>query len=147
MMTDGSAAPPPSPVHQLTVRIYFEDTDAFGVVYHASYLRFAERARTEMMRGIGFDHKHLMSENGVAFVVRRCEVDFLAPARIDDLLTVETRATSVKCATIELLQTILRDGREIARLRVLLACMKPEGRAVRIPKAIMAAFAPLVGED
>ena len=70
--------------HWLAVRVYYEDTDAVGVVYHASYLRFAERARTEMMRCLGLEHSVLKARLGLSFTVRRCVVDYLAPARLDD---------------------------------------------------------------
>ena len=73
-------------VHHHPLRVYYEDTDAGGVVYYANYLKFAERARTEMLRDLGIDHSELMDNEGVAFAVRHCTMDFLAPARLDDVL-------------------------------------------------------------
>ena len=77
--------------HRFPVRVYYEDTDAAGVVYYANYLKFAERARTEMMRAAGADHAGLAAAHGVALTVRRCEIDYLRPARLDDLIEGETR--------------------------------------------------------
>ncbi|MGH7094988.1 MAG: YbgC/FadM family acyl-CoA thioesterase, partial [Stellaceae bacterium] len=74
--------------HRFPVRVYYEDTDAGGVVYHANYLRFAERARTELLRSIGFSHSRSHAESGIRFVVRRCMVEYRAAARLDDALTV-----------------------------------------------------------
>ena len=82
-------------VHRLPLRVYYEDTDAGGIVYHAGYLRFAERARTEMLRCLGCDHATLRAL-GLIFAVRRCMADFLAPARLDDRLVVETRLAAAR---------------------------------------------------
>ena len=84
-MTDAVTA------HVYPVRVYYEDTDAGGVVYHSNYLRFAERARTELLREAGIDHVTLMTENGLMFAVRRCEAEYVKPARLDDALEVRTR--------------------------------------------------------
>jgi acyl-CoA thioester hydrolase len=72
--------------HRIAIRVYYEDTDAAGIVYHAAYLAFAERARTEMLRRLGLDHRTLRARFGVVFTVRRCLVEYRAPARLDDLL-------------------------------------------------------------
>ena len=80
-------------VHRFPVRVYYEDTDAGGIVYHSNYLNFAERARTEMMRGFGLDHLRLKAEQNLLFAVRSCEIDFRRPARLEDLL--ELRSTLV----------------------------------------------------
>src|ERR1700735_3643878 len=89
-MSGNAAAIPPDGRHRYAVRVYYEDTDAGGVAYHASYLRFAERARTEALRDLGIPHADLLQRFTLMFVVRRIEVDYLRPARLDDSLTVVT---------------------------------------------------------
>ncbi len=126
--------------HIYAIRVYYEDTDAGGVVYYANYLRFAERARTEFMREAGADHAGMLRETGLSFFVRRCEVDYLKPARLDDLLQVETQITTVGGASLEALQTVKRDGEDLARLKVKLACLNQAGRPARLPERIHAAL-------
>jgi acyl-CoA thioester hydrolase len=137
------AATSPEPVHRLAVRVYYEDTDAGGIVYHASYLRFAERARTELLRELGLDHRRLLDEHGLIFAVRRCTVDFLAPARLDDLLEVETRLARRGGASLDLVQEVLAGRRLLARLAVRLALLDRRHRAARMPPALAATFQPL----
>ncbi|MEX2009332.1 MAG: tol-pal system-associated acyl-CoA thioesterase [Dongiaceae bacterium] len=127
--------------HRFPVRVYYEDTDAAGVVYYANYLKFAERARTEMMRAAGADHAGLAADRGVVFAVRRCEIDYLRPARLDDLLEVETRILEIGGAAVDGEQVVSRDGVELARLRVRLACVDEAGRATRLPAPLRAALA------
>ena len=86
---------PPDGRHRYALRVYYEDTDAAGVVYHANYLRFAERARTEALRDLGIPHAELLREHGVMFMVRRVEVDYLRPARLDESLAVITEPLAV----------------------------------------------------
>lgn len=121
-------------VHIFQVRVYYEDTDAGGVVYYANYLKFAERARSEMLRALGVDNMRLAQEHDVAFAVRRCEADYMKPARLDDLLDVATRLIEVGGASLTAEQTIRRDGVDLVRLRVELACMNSAGRPARMPK-------------
>lgn len=123
------------------IRVYYEDTDAGGVVYHAGYLRFAERARTEMLRSLGLDHVRLLADHGVIFAVRRCEVDFLQPARLDDLLDVSTRIARQGGASLDLIQEIGRAGTLIARLAIRLALIDRRGRAARLPAVLRHAIA------
>src|SRR6185295_903984 len=94
--------------HRYAIRVYYEDTDAGGVVYHATYLRFAERARTEALRDLGIPHADLVSEHGVMFMVRRIKVDYLLPARLDDSLVVVTQPLVVGAASLELRQLVVR---------------------------------------
>src|ERR671910_3531324 len=91
-------------VHRIRLRVYYKDTDAAGIVYHAAYLAFAERARTEMLRCLGLDHASLRARFGLTFAVRRCVIDYRAPARLDDLLEVESRLLRVGGASLELAQ-------------------------------------------
>jgi len=93
--------------HHYTLRVYYEDTDAGGVVYHAAYLRFAERARTEALRDLGIPHATLVAEYGLIFVVRRIKVDYLRPARLDESLTVVTEPVHVGGASVVLRQEVL----------------------------------------
>jgi acyl-CoA thioester hydrolase len=131
--------------HQFRVRVYYEDTDAGGVVYHASYLKFAERARTEMLRETGFAQSKLSEQLGILFVLRRCVVDFLAPARLDDHLVVASRLVDLRGASLGFEQTIWRDSLELVRLGVKLACMSASGRAARLPAQVRTALAELSG--
>lgn len=130
-------------VHRFTLRVYYEDTDAGGLVYHANYLKFVERARTEMLRMLGLDHGTLRRRYGLVFVVRRCTLDFLAPAGLDDVLEVETRLVRRGGASIDLVQTVARDGRPVVRAEVRLALLGCEGRAARLPGPLAEALAPL----
>jgi acyl-CoA thioester hydrolase len=129
--------------HRLAIRVYYEDTDAIGVVYHANYLRFAERARTEMLRRLGLEHRALRERFGLAFTVRRCLVDYLAPARLDDRLEVRTGLRRLGGASLDLEQRIVRDDRLLVRMDVRLALISPALRAVRLPRALIEALAPL----
>ena len=122
-----------SAVHQIPVRVYYEDTDFSGVVYHASYLRFMERGRTELIRSLGIEQRELFDgETGLGFAVRRMLIDFVRPAVMDDALTVETRPTLARGATMELDQRILRGEEVLVTAQVKVACVGG-GRARRIP--------------
>jgi len=137
---DGVPDGVPGGVHVYRVRVYYDDTDASGVVYHASYLRMAERARTEMLRMIGVQHTELGRDDGVSIAVRRCEVDYLRPARLDDELDIRTRITALGGATMWAEQIVRRAGADLARLTLRLACVGPTGRAARFPEALRAAL-------
>jgi acyl-CoA thioester hydrolase len=119
--------------HRQAIRVYLEDTDAAGIVYYANYLKFAERARTDMLRDLGVSHAEMMKRDGLVLVVRRCEIDYLKPARLDDLLMVETEAAKLGGASVDLRQRVLRDGDVLAELKVLVVCIGPDGRPARIP--------------
>jgi acyl-CoA thioester hydrolase len=131
----------PSPEHRFPVRVYWEDTDAGGIVYYANYLKFAERARTEMLRTLGVGQREMRETKGVAFAVRRCNVDYMAPAKLDDLLEVRTRITNLRGAAIEAEQIVARDNDQLVRLNVMLVCIGPGGNATRIPKPVLQAVA------
>jgi acyl-CoA thioester hydrolase len=120
--------------HHYTLRVYYEDTDAGGVVYHAAYLRFAERARTEALRDLGIPHATLVAEYGLIFVVRRIKVDYLRPARLDESLTVVTEPVHVGGASVVLRQEVLGSAGTCAVLEVQLACVPPNGdKPARLP--------------
>ena len=127
--------------HSLPLRVYYEDTDAAGMVYHANYLKFAERGRSEMLRSMGFPHRKLAAEDGVGFAVRRCAVEYLAPARLEDALVVDTALIELGAATLSLRQQVRRDGELLADLEVLVACIGRDGRPRRVPAALRAALA------
>ena len=116
----------------LWVRVYYEDTDFSGRVYHASYLRFLERGRTEWLRRRGFAHRDLAENSGVAFAVRSLKIEYLAPALMDDLLTVETSLAKAGGASIEFEQRVLRDDKELVTASALVAAIR-DGRPARIP--------------
>jgi acyl-CoA thioester hydrolase len=135
-MTSNPAATLREGTHRYELRVYYEDTDAGGVVYHANYLRFAERARTEALRDLGVPHAEMTGQFGLMFMVRRVKLDYLAPARLDDSLVVVTRALSVRAASVELHQGIGREGDAgtLADAEILLACVRvADGRPARIP--------------
>lgn len=128
--------------HRFPVRVYFEDTDAGGVAYHASYLRWAERARTESLRAMHLPHALMMERHNTMLVVRRIEVAYVRPARLDEPLIVETRIRAVGAATLDLDQRVLREEgeAELARLAVGLVCVRGDPaagadlRPARIPE-------------
>jgi acyl-CoA thioester hydrolase len=119
------------------MRVYYEDTDFSGRVYHAAYLRFMERGRTEWLRALGYEHGALAGEQGVVFAVRRLEIDYFAPAAIDDLLRVETRVAAVRGAAIDFAQTVTRGDKTLVVAKVLVAALR-NGRPMRIPPALRA---------
>jgi acyl-CoA thioester hydrolase len=125
------------------VRVYYEDTDAAGLVYYANYLKFAERARSEMLRRLGIEQERLRAQSGLVFVVRRCTVDFLAPARLDDDLVVETRLVALGGASLDIDQDVTRGGDMLVRLAIKIACLGSTGRPHRLPPALRAALASL----
>ena len=126
--------------HSLPLRVYYEDTDTAGIVYHANYLKFAERGRSEMLRSLGFPHRRLGAEEGVGFAVRRAAVEYLAPARLEDALTVVTTLTGVGAATLSARQEIRREGELLADIDLLVACIGRDGRPRRLPSALRAAL-------
>jgi acyl-CoA thioester hydrolase len=139
-------------IHRYPLRVYFEDTDAGGVAYHANYLRWAERARTESLRDIGLPHHLLMERHGSLLVVRRIEVAYLRPARLDDAVVVETRVLKAGAASLEVGQDVVAAearGKDavLARLKVGLVCVSQESlRPVALPEPWRSALRP-VPED
>ena len=130
--------------HYMSVRVYYEDTDFSGVVYHANYLRFMERGRTNHLRLVGADHAALFAQAqgeapGLAFVVRAMQIEFLKPARMDDVLVVETATVAVKGASILLRQRVRRGDETLLEAQVRVACVSG-GRARPIPKALRLAM-------
>ncbi|MEP3112585.1 tol-pal system-associated acyl-CoA thioesterase [Nisaea sp.] len=124
--------------HLLRARVYYEDTDAGGVVYHANYLRFAERGRTEYLRDIGVSQSELSDAEGVYFVVRRSEIDFRLPARLDDALEIQTVIAGIKGASFLVEQSISKTGVDGYLVKVVstIACVDRKGRPVRVPQSV-----------
>jgi acyl-CoA thioester hydrolase len=120
----------PSRAHRYTTRVYYEDTDAGGVVYHAAYLRLAERARTEALRDLGASHAEMTARHGLMFVVRRAAIDYLAPARLDDSVVVATWPSAIGRARVDLRQTFWRGEVALAAAEIVLVCVRrDESRA------------------
>jgi acyl-CoA thioester hydrolase len=123
--------------HDLPVRVYYEDTDAGGVVYYANYLKFAERGRTEFLDFFGFQNSALLAADGVLFVVKRVEAEYLSPARLDDRLTVKTSLISLKNTSFEMRQEVVRGENILCTMKVLLVCVDQEGgKPVRLPSVL-----------
>lgn len=118
-------------MHVLPVRVYYEDTDFSGAVYHANYLKFCERARSDALRLLGIHHRELQGKLG--FAVRRIACDYLKPAAIDDMLLVETRFVEIGGARLEIDQRVRRDGETIFTAKVTVAVVDSHGRPRRIP--------------
>ena len=133
-----SSRPLESAAHLYKLRVYFEDTDAGGMVYYANYLKFAERARTEMLRDAGINHAEMVARDGLMFVVRRCTAEFHRSARLDDELEVATRVMDMAGASLSLAQAIRRDGELLVEISVTVACINREGRATRLPERVRA---------
>ena len=148
--------------HIYRLRVYFEDTDAAGVVYYANYLRMAERARTEMMRllgadhagmvgaeeahhlgprALGADHAGMVRDDGLVLAVRDCAIAYLAPARLDDVLEIRSRLVEIGGASLRARQTVHRDGDTLARIDLRLACVTAIGRPARLPSRLRSALA------
>ncbi|CAN2532734.1 Acyl-CoA+thioesterase+YbgC [Methylocapsa aurea] len=131
--------------HSLTIRVYYEDTDFSGLVYHASYLRFMERGRTELLRDLGLGQRALLQAQGgggLFFVVRAMTIDFRKPAQMDDSLTVETIVRAVSGASFELDQRVLRGEEALVSARVKIAAVEGD-RPRRLPSEVREKFASL----
>ena len=143
-MTDDTRGRMVGRTHHFPVRVYYADTDAGGMVYHAVYLNYAERARTEMMRLIGFDHIGLYKRHGILIGVRAAELDYLRPALLDDLLEMRSELEELGGASMRLRQDVWRADQEIARISIRLAFIGADGRPARIPEDMRAAVQEFV---
>ncbi|MBX3595696.1 tol-pal system-associated acyl-CoA thioesterase [Sphingomonas sp.] len=130
--------------HRFPVRVYFEDTDLSGVVYHANYLRFMERARSDMLRCAGIDQRAAYEGGEGVYVVRDIAIRFSAPARLDDALVIVSRVLDVRAASVLIHQRVMRDGELLTDARVEAAFVSPQGRPKRQPRGWVDAFVPLV---
>jgi acyl-CoA thioester hydrolase len=121
-----------------TLRVYYEDTDMAGIVYYANYLRFIERGRSDWVRDIGMDQNRMKDEYGIVFAVKRIEADYLAPARLDDILVVETVLDEVKGARFLMKQRVMRGEQCLFTADVSIVVMTLNGRPTRLPAEIRA---------
>lgn len=133
-------------VHCLPVRVYWEDTDAGGIVYHANFIRYFERGRSDLLRLIGATASDMMSakDDALVYVVRRLELDYLRPARLDDALIVHTALQRVRAAAVAVRQWVSREGAILAEGRLEVAAVTPEGRPRRWPAKVKEAFEELL---
>ncbi|MAF67993.1 MAG: tol-pal system-associated acyl-CoA thioesterase [Micavibrio sp.] len=123
--------------HDLPIRVYYEDTDAGGVMYHASHIRFCERGRTEFLRELGFQNSGLFKKHGLLFVVRHLSADYRMPAFLDDMLSLTTYVLSTKNTSFVMRQTLKRDKNTLFEMDVVIACISKEGKPVKIPLEIL----------
>jgi acyl-CoA thioester hydrolase len=129
--------------HVLPVRVYFEDTDFTGLVYHANFLKFCERGRSDFIRLLGIDHQSLAAPKQgepAVFVVRRIEIDYLKPARIDEVLEVVTHCAEIGGATLVLDQEVRRDGTPLARAKVSVVLVSHAGKPQRLGQLVRGAL-------
>jgi len=126
------------------MRVYYEDTDAAGIVYFANYLKFAERARTEYLRTLGIDQVDLRRERGIFFAVHRVEIDYLKPARLDDLVDVTAELVFMNYVRFDAEQWVRRGTEVLARMFTRVVCLNLDGRPARLPKDLHELFLPLV---
>jgi len=137
------------PRHVLPVRVYFEDTDAGGVVYHANFVKFCERGRSDFVRQLGIDAKGLANPEAgepAIFVVRRVEIDYLKPGRMDDVLEVVTRCSEIGSASLVLTQDVTRDGETLARAKVTVVLVGKSGKPQRIGSLVRNALQRFVNQ-
>ena len=127
-------------VHIFPVRVYYEDTDAAGIVYYANYFRFAERARTEMLRSVKIDQNTLFEKSGVRFAVRSCNIEYLKPARLDDELEVHTRIRGIRGASLLTKQIVKGERGAKACLDLRIACVDQSGVPARLPVEVRSAL-------
>jgi acyl-CoA thioester hydrolase len=133
--------------HVLPLRVYYEDTDAAGIVYYANWLRFLERGRTELLRLLGQEHSALRDERGVNWVVRRLAIEYLKPARLDDTIEVLTSCGELRGASLDMLQEARRGEETLVRAELVVACMSESGRPVRLPQGMRAALAQVADSN
>ena len=126
--------------HVFRVRVYYEDTDAAGIVYYANYFRFAERARTEMLRSANINQSTMFEDSGVRFVVRNCSIEYLTPARLDDQLEVCTKVIEVRGASLLARQIVQGDRQVMACLDLRIACVDQHGFPRRLPLEVRSAL-------
>jgi acyl-CoA thioester hydrolase len=131
--------------HILPLRVYWEDTDAGGIVYHANYLKFMERGRTDFLRLLGVNQSALQAATGLTFAVAKMDIAFKRPAVLDDVLSVSTQFTSVGGASLTLCQQVFRGQDELARAQVTVATLR-DGRAVRLPSGLKDIFSKNIFE-
>jgi acyl-CoA thioester hydrolase len=142
-----SPLPPSGGLDRLPARVYFEDTDTAGIMYHAKYLHFMERGRTEFLRVAGIDHGAAVKAGEGAYAVTEMQIKWLRPAKLDDVLTIETRLISVRAAACAIAQRITRAGEPLLDATLVAAFLDPAGRPRRQPRDWMARFNELLAQE
>ena len=123
--------------HKIDIRIYYEDTDAGGIVYHSNYLNFAERARCELLRSVGLECSKIGEEYGFLFVVKAVEIDYIKPARLDDALQVVTSTETIRNTSFQMRQIVQKNGKDLCNMLVTLVCVEAnEIKPVKIPETL-----------
>lgn len=131
--------------HIFPVPVYWEDTDAGGIVYYANYLKFTERARTDMLRGLGINQQEMLREDGANFVIRACEIEYIKPARLEDQLEIVTVITSLRGASLHMQQDVCCEGEILVKTTVRVACLGEDGKPQRLSSAINDKFNAILG--
>jgi len=126
--------------HSCDFRVYYEDTDAGGIMYHASFIRFCERGRTEFLRNLDLSCSFLTEEDGILFVIRHLEADYLKSAKLDDLLTVQSNIKTLKNTSFVMQQSIFCQDSMLFSMTVTVVCVDEQGKPVRIPEKIRKKF-------
>jgi acyl-CoA thioester hydrolase len=130
----------PARVHHIQARIYYEDTDAGGIVYHANYFKFAERGRTEYLRTLGYDHHQVRADHNLMLVVRHAEIDWRASSKLDDLLDIATETVAFGNTSLTMKQVVRRDDTILAEIKIVIVAVSAIGKAVRIPPQLRHLF-------
>jgi acyl-CoA thioester hydrolase len=133
--------------HKFDYRVYYEDTDAGGIMYHGNFINFCERGRSELLREVGLPASQVTKELGVGFVVRHLDADYMGMVRLDDLLTVETSVTSMKNTSFLMEQRLICQNKVVFVLNVTIVCIDMQGKPVRIPDALRQKFDEYKEED
>jgi len=133
--------------HRFALTVYFEDTDTAGIVYHANYLRFFERARSDMLRAVGIDQRAFLDSGGGAYAVSEMDIKWRRPAKLDDDLIVISRVTAVRAASCAIHQRVMRGEEVLAEATVTAALLSPEGRPIRQPAEWVASFKALERQE
>ncbi len=131
-------------VHIFPLQVYWEDTDAGGIVYYANYLKFTERARTDLLRGLGIHQQSMMLDDGVNFVVRDCQIDYLKPAVMDDAIAVRTTLSGLKGASMTMRQDVVRGEEILVKSTIRIACLQKTGRPARFSPQIRSKFLSII---
>lgn len=130
----------PRKPHHIPARVYYEDTDAGGIVYHANYLKFSERGRTEFLRALGYDHHQVRAEHNIMLVVRHAEIDYRASGKLDDLLDISTEVTEFGNSSMQMQHIISRGDTVLAEIKVVIVAVSGIGKAARIPPQLRQIF-------
>ncbi len=138
-----------APSYTKSIRVYYEDTDAGGVIYHANYFKFAERARTDWLRELGLNQSAFRQKYGLYFVVRHAEIDYRAAGKLDDALIVQSRLQQMGNASITMLQDVLRedDSTLLAAMKLVIVCVNEQLKATRLPQEVRQLFEPITEEN